>query len=155
MDDIINFISIYDLWFLKENIIKHNKGGSMQDILEKRKVLEVEVDETLVKQLRFIGLLQQIGGVLGIIGGAFMCLTIIGAAAGVPYIMGSINIFKSGGSMSDTAINESGTSLREAIGSLAKGMKLLLIGLVIWIILYIIFIFVMMMIGVMAASQGY
>ena len=69
--------------------------------------------------------------------------------------MGAINIFKSGGSFGDTSRNNSGESLKEAIAGLAKGMKLLLIGFVVWIVLYIIFVIVMMMIGVFAASQGY
>ena len=127
----------------------------MNEVFDTRDKIELEVDEALTKQLKFIGLIQQITGVLTIISGAIMCLTIIGAAAGVPYIMGAINIFKSGGSFGDTSRNNSGESLKEAIAGLAKGMKLLLIGFVVWIVLYIIFIVVMMMIGVFAASQGY
>ncbi len=127
----------------------------MNEVFDTRDKIELEVDEALTKQLKFIGLIQQITGVLTIISGAIMCLTIIGAAAGVPYIMGAINIFKSGGSFGDTSRNNSGESLKEAIAGLAKGMKLLLIGFVVWIVLYIIFIVVMMMVGVFAASQGY
>ena len=127
----------------------------MNEVFDTRDKIELEVDEALTKQLKFIGLIQQITGVLTIISGAIMCLTIIGAAAGVPYIMGAINIFKSGGSFGDTSRNNSGESLKEAIAGLAKGMKLLLIGFVVWIVLYIIFVIVMMMIGVFAASQGY
>ena len=127
----------------------------MNEVFDTRDKIELEVDEALTKQLKFIGLIQQIIGVLTIISGAIMCLTIIGAAAGVPYIMGAINIFKSGGSFGDTSRNNSGESLKEAIAGLAKGMKLLLIGFVVWIVLYIIFIVVMMMVGVFAASQGY
>ena len=127
----------------------------MNEVFDTRDKIELEVDEALTKQLKFIGLIQQIIGVLTIISGAIMCLTIIGAAAGVPYIMGAINIFKSGGSFGDTSRNNSGESLKEAIAGLAKGMKLLLIGFVVWIVLYIIFIVLMMMVGVFAASQGY
>lgn len=124
----------------------------MQDVFNERKIIELEVDETLTKQLRFIGIIQQIIGVFAIIGGAIMCLTIIGAAAGVPYIIGAISLFKSGSSMSDTAMNNSGSSLKDALGSLAKAMKLLLIGLVIWIVLYILFVIIL---AVFAAIQGY
>ena len=127
----------------------------MNEVFDTRDKIELEVDEALTKQLKFIGLIQQITGVLTIISGAIMCLTIIGAAAGVPYIMGAINIFKSGGSFGDTSRNNSGESLKEAIAGLAKGMKLLLIGFVVWIVLYIIFIVVMTMVGVFAVSQGY
>lgn len=127
----------------------------MNEVFEQRDKIEVEVDEALTKQLKFIGLIQQIIGVLTIISGAMMCLTIIGAAAGVPSIMGAVNIFKSGGSFGDTSRNNSGESLKEAIAGLAKGMKLMLIGAVVWIVLYIIFIIVMMLIGIFAASQGY
>ena len=127
----------------------------MNEVFDTRDKIELEVDEALTKQLKFIGLIQQIIGVLTIISGALLCLTIIGAAAGVPYIMGAINIFKSGGSFGDTSRNNSGESLKEAIAGLAKGMKLLLIGFVVWIVLYIIFIVLMMMVGVFAASQGY
>lgn len=127
----------------------------MDEVFSKNEKIEMVADETLAKQLKFIGLIQQIMGVLTIISGAIMCITIIGAAAGVPYIIGALNIFKSGGSFSDTSRNNSGESLREAIASLAKGMKMLLIGFVIWIVLYILFIIVMMIITVVAASQGY
>lgn len=123
--------------------------------MENKQVIELEVDETLTKQLKFIGLIQQVIGVFGIIGGAMMCLTIIGAAAGVPYLMGALNIFKSGGAMGDTARTNNGLSLREAISNLAKGMKLLLIGIIIWFILYILFIIIIMVIGIAAGSQGY
>ena len=128
----------------------------MNEILEKKDKIEITVDETLSKQLKFIGLIQQVMGVLSIISGAIMCLTIIGAAAGVPYIMGALNIFKAGGAFGDTSRNNSGESLREAISGLAKGMKLMLIGFVIWIVLYILFVVVMMIITMVAvASQGY
>ena len=132
-----------------------NLGGRMDEVLEKKGNIEIMVDEALPKQLKFIGLIQQIMGVLTIISGAIMCLTIIGAVAGVPYIMGALNIFKSGGAFGDTSRNNSGESLREAIASLAKGMKLMLIGFVIWIVLYILFMIAMMMITVFAVSQGY
>ncbi|WP_435310007.1 DUF5362 domain-containing protein [Sebaldella termitidis] len=127
----------------------------MNEILEKKGEIIIAVDEALPKQLKFIGLVQQIMGVLTIISGAIMCLTIIGAAAGVPYIIGALNIFKSGGAFGDTSRNESGESLREAIAGLAKGMKLMLIGFVIWIVLYILLMVVIMIITVVAASQGY
>ena len=128
----------------------------MDEILEKKGEIIIAVDEALPKQLKFIGLVQQIMGVLTIISGAIMCLTIIGAAAGVPYIIGALNIFKSGGAFGDTSRNESGESLREAIAGLAKGMKLMLIGFVIWIAMYILFMVVMMIIMLFAAaSQGY
>ena len=56
----------------------------MNEVFDTRDKIELEVDEALTKQLKFIGLIQQITGVLTIISGAIMCLTIIGAAAGVP-----------------------------------------------------------------------
>ena len=127
----------------------------MEDVFSEKKVLEMEMDETLTKQIRFIGIIQQVMGVLNIISGAFMCLTIIGAAAGVPIIMGGINVFKSGGFMSDTALNNSGSSLKEALGNFAKGLKLLLIGFIIWIVLYILFFVVVMILGVFASASGY
>ncbi len=133
-----------------------NLGGRMDEVLEKKGNIEIMVDEALPKQLKFIGLIQQIMGVLTIISGAIMCLTIIGAVAGVPYIMGGLSIFKSGGAFGDTSINNSGESLKEAIANLAKGMKLMLIGFVIWIAMYILFMVVMMIIMLFAAaSQGY
>ena len=128
----------------------------MDEILERKDNIEITVDEALSKQLKFIGLIQQIMGVLTIISGAIMCVTIIGAVAGVPYIMGALSIFKSGGAFGDTSINNSGESLKEAIASLAEGMKLMLIGFVIWIAMYILFMVVMMIIMLFAvASQGY
>ena len=127
----------------------------MEDVFSEKKIVEMEMDETLTKQIRFIGIIQQVMGVLNIISGAFMCLTIIGAAAGVPIIMGGISVFKSGGFMSDTALNNSGSSLKEALGNLAKGLKLLLIGFIIWIVLYILFFVVVMILGVFASASGY
>jgi hypothetical protein len=126
----------------------------MQELTEEKEVIELEVDETLTKQMKFIGLFQQVVGILCIISGGFMCLTIIGAAAGVPYIMGAIKIFKSGGNMSDAAVTKSGFSLKEALANMSKGMKFMLIGMVVWIILYILFIFLyIIIIFIIVASE--
>lgn len=118
-------------------------------------IVTLEVDETLKKQLGFLGIMYQIFGVLCIISGAMLCLTIIGAIAGVPYIMAGLKMFKSGGSFSETARNVSGDSLKNALSELAKAVKMVLIAVVTVIVLYVIMIIIMMMIGVFAASQGY
>ena len=118
-------------------------------------VVTLEVDETLKKQLGFLGIMYQIFGVLSIISGVLFCITIIGAILGVPYLMFGLKLFKSGGSFSETARNVSGDSLKNALSELAKAVKIWLITVIAVIILYAVMIIIMIMVGVFAGSQGY
>lgn len=127
----------------------------MDEYKDDIEVVTLEVDGILKKQLGFLGIMYQIFGVLCIISGAMMCLTIIGAIAGVPYVMAGLKMFKSGGSFSETARSVSGDSLKNALSELAKAMKMGLIAVIAVIVLYVVVFIIMMMVGVFAASQGY
>ena len=127
----------------------------MDEYKDDIEVVTLNMDGTLKKQLGFVGIMFQISGVLCIISGAMMCLTIIGAIAGVPYVMAGLKMFKSGGSFSETARSVSGDSLKNALSELAKAMKMGLIAVIAVIVLYVVVFIIMMMVGVFAASQGY
>ncbi|MBP8637156.1 MAG: hypothetical protein KBH87_03965, partial [Leptotrichiaceae bacterium] len=56
----------------------------------------ISVDEVFKKKMNFLGLVQQILGVIMVIFGGLYCLTIIGAILGVPFILIGLKMFKSG-----------------------------------------------------------
>ena len=116
----------------------------MENRMENNEILHVEMDATLKKQLGFLGIIYQICGVLTIISGAMMCIGIITAVVGVPYIMGGLKLFSAGGSFSQTVRENQGETLKNALGDLAKAMKLVLIAMV-----------VIMMIAIAASANGY
>ncbi len=117
-------------------------------------IIKLETDTVLDKQLKFIGVMLQVLGVFGIINGVIMCLTLIGAIMGVPYIMGALKIIKSGSLMIDTSKTNSGVSLKDGLGSLAKGMKLILIGIILSICLYIVLLILLVVFGGFASYMG-
>ena len=121
--------------------------------MENNEILQVKMDETLKKQMGFLGIIYQILGVLNIISGAMMCLGIITAVIGVPYIMAGLKIFKSGGFFSQTAREGDGEQLKNAIGDLARGMKLMLITMIGLVVFYIIIFIIIISIGIFASSN--
>lgn len=123
--------------------------------IENKEILQVEMNETLKKQIGFLGIIYQICGVLTIISGAMMCLGIITAVIGVPYIMGGLKLFSSGGSFSQTVRENQGEALKSALGDLAKAVKLLLIAMIVLIVFYIVIFIILMMIGIAASANGY
>lgn len=127
----------------------------MEESVKDTEILTLEVDQTLKKQLGFMGILYQIFGVLTIVSGAMMCIGIITAIAGVPYIMAGLKMFKSGSSFSETVRNNEGNSLKNALSELAKAMKLGLIAMIVFFVMYFILIMVLVSIGIFAGSQGY
>ncbi|PXZ04392.1 DUF5362 family protein [Gilliamella apicola] len=54
-------------------------------------------NELLKDKMKFIAIMQQIFGVLNIIGGSFFCLGILTAIIGIPLIIAGVKLFKSGG----------------------------------------------------------
>ena len=124
----------------------------MDEYKDDMEVVTLDVDGTLKKQLGFLGIMYQIFGVLCIISGALMCIGIITAIVGVPYIMAGLKMFKCGGSFSETTRNNEGNSLKNAIVELAKAMKIGLIAMLIFFVMYFILIMVFVSIGI---AQGY
>ena len=114
----------------------------MEGNIKDTEILTVEMDQTLKKQLGFLGIVYQIFGVL----------CIISAIVGVPYIMAGLKMFKCGGSFSETTRNNEGNSLKNAIVELAKAMKIGLIAMLIFFVMYFILIMVFVSIGI---AQGY
>lgn len=128
----------------------------MEEIEKNAEILTVEMDTAFKKQLGFLGIIYQICGIITIISGAMMCIGIITAIVGVPYIMAGIKVFKSGGSFSETTRNADGNSLKNALAELSKAVKIMLITFVILIAMYILIFIIMMIVLVFAAaSQGY
>lgn len=92
-------------------------------------------DDFYVKKLKFIGLMQKIFGVLGIIQGAAACLGIITAIIGIPLIIAGVKLFKSGDLFSMAAYSNNEEFIKNAILNLAGYWFYTLI----WAILIIIF----------------
>ena len=73
----------------------------------------ISVDEVFKKKMNFLGLVQQILGVIMVIFGGLYCLTIIGAILGVPFILIGLKIFKSGEAYKKSIITLEGGDIKE------------------------------------------
>lgn len=116
-------------------------------------MIQMDVDDLLRKKMSFIGTVQKVFGVLGIIGGACWCIGIITAVIGIPYIFLGIKLFKSGSNFSYAAYSNDGKFLREAILNLASFWLINVVLIAAVIILYVIIIIFAIALG-MSAGGG-
>lgn len=115
-------------------------------------VIQLEVDELLMKKMSFIGAVQKVFGVLAIIGGVICCIGIITAIVGIPYLLAGIRLFKSGSNFTYTAYSNENKFLRDAILNLASFWMMNIIAIIAVIVFYIVFIII---IFAVIGSQGY
>lgn len=102
------------------------------------------MNQLLFKQLRFVGTMQQIFGVLGIISGSLACLGIITAIVGVPLIIAGVKLFQSGKGFNQTATLGREEDIIHAIQNLHGYWKFNLIVFIcsiVMMVIYFIFIF--------------
>ena len=118
----------------------------------------IKVDPLFKKKLNFLGLMQQIIGVIAIIAGGFYCLPIVTAIFGVPFIMIGLKMFKSGGEYKKSLVTLEGEDLKNGLSLYSDAMK---ISLVVNIVLFTLsllgtmyFIGVLLSVALGAASQG-
>lgn len=99
----------------------------------------IKSTELLKSQLRFIGTMQQIFGVVNIVLGAISCLGIITAIVGIPVIINGVKLFQSGSAFSLAAALGRGEDFTEAIRNLHGYWKYVLIGIICTVILFFIY----------------
>ena len=98
--------------------------------------ISMELTDCLRKRMRFIGIMQQVFGVLMIISGAFICVGIITAIVGIPVLLAGIKLYKSGSAFSLAAMAKGGEGLSEAINQLHGYWKMAMIIIIISISFY-------------------
>ena len=100
-------------------------------------------NELLKEKMKFIAIMQQIFGVLNIIGGTFYCLGILTAFIGIPLIIAGVKLFKSGGAFSMASALNREEDYIKAINNLHGYWKFTLISyivLILFLLLYILFV---------------
>ena len=99
----------------------------------------ISVDEVFKKKMNFLGLVQQILGVIMVIFGGLYCLTIIGAILGVPFILIGLKIFKSGEAYKKSIITLEGGDIKEGLTLFSDAMKIYIIMIVVFLAIGILF----------------
>ena len=113
----------------------------------------ISVDEVFKKKMNFLGLVQQILGVIMVIFGGLYCLTIIGAILGVPFILIGLKMFKSGEAYKKTIITLEGGDIKEGLTLFSDAMKIYIIMIVVILVIEILFLIVFM--GTILSQRSY
>ena len=104
----------------------------------------ISVDEVFKKKMNFLGLVQQILGVIMVIFGGLYCLTIIGAILGVPFILIGLKMFKSGEAYKKSMFTLEGGDIKEGLTLFSDAMKIYIIMIVVILVIEILFLIVFM-----------
>ncbi len=113
----------------------------------------ISVDEVFKKKMNFLGLVQQILGVIMVIFGGLYCLTIIGAILGVPFILIGLKIFKSGEAYKKSIITLEGGDIKEGLTLFSDAMKIYIIMIVVFLAIGILLSITFIFGGLMFLSQ--
>ena len=113
----------------------------------------ISVDEVFKKKMNFLGLVQQILGVIMVIFGGLYCLTIIGAILGVPFILIGLKIFKSGEAYKKSIITLEGGDIKEGLTLFSDAMKIYIIRIVVILVIEILLSITFIFGGLMFLSQ--
>ena len=113
----------------------------------------ISVDEVFKKKMNFLGLVQQILGVIMVIFGGLYCLTIIGAILGVPFILIGLKMFKSGEAYKKSIITLEGGDIKEGLTLFSDAMKIYIIMIVVILVIEILFLIVFM--GTILSQRSY
>ena len=116
-------------------------------------VSTISVDEVFKKKMNFLGLVQQILGVIMVIFGGLYCLTIIGAILGVPFILIGLKMFKSGEAYKKSIITLEGGDIKEGLTLFSDAMKIYIIMIVVILVIEILFLIVFM--GTILSQRSY
>lgn len=118
-----------------------------QNNFNQNNTISIEINELLQKKMRFIAIMQQIYGVLLVIGGGITCIGIITAIVGIPALIAGIKLFQSGSAFSLSANAKRPEDLVNAINNLGSYWKFTLIGFIAIIVTYVvIFVIILAMI---------
>ena len=99
----------------------------------------ISVDEVFKKKMNFLGLVQQILGVIMVIFGGLYCLTIIGAILGVPFILIGLKMFRSGEAYKKSMFTLEGGDIKEGLILFSDAMKIYIIMIVVILVIEILF----------------
>ena len=113
----------------------------------------ISVDEVFKKKMNFLGLVQQILGVIMVIFGGLYCLTIIGAILGVPFILIGLKIFKSGEAYKKSIITLEGGDIKEGLTLFSDAMKIYIVMIVVILVIEILFLIIFM--GIILSKRPY
>ena len=113
----------------------------------------ISVDEVFKKKMNFLGLVQQILGVIMVIFGGLYCLTIIGAILGVPFILIGLKMFKSGEAYKKSIITLEGGDIKEGLTLFSDAMKIYIIMIVVILVIEILFFIIFM--GTILSQRSY
>ena len=113
----------------------------------------ISVDEVFKKKMNFLGLVQQILGVIMVIFGGLYSLSIIGAVLGVPFILIGLKIFKSGEAYKKSIITLEGGDIKEGLTLFSDAMKIYIIMIVVILAIEILFLIIFM--GTILSQQSY
>ena len=111
----------------------------------------ISVDEVFKKKMNFLGLVQQILGVILVIFGGLYSLSIIGAVLGVPFILIGLKIFKSGEAYKKSIITLEGGDIKEGLTLFSDAMKIYIIMILVFLAIGILF--MILFSGAMLLSQ--
>mgnify|MGYP003584080274 CR=1 FL=1 len=98
----------------------------------------ISFDEVFKKKMNFLGLIQQILGVIMVIFGGLYSITIIGAVLGIPFILIGLKIFKSGKAYKKSMLTLEGKDIKEGLTLFSDAMKIYVIMFLIIIAIQII-----------------
>ena len=113
----------------------------------------ISVDEVFKKKMNFLGLVQQILGVILVIFGGLYSLSIIGAVLGVPFILIGLKIFKSGEAYKKSIITLEGGDIKEGLTLFSDAMKIYIIMILVFLAIGILFMIIFM--GTILSQQSY
>ena len=113
----------------------------------------ISVDEVFKKKMNFLGLVQQILGVILVIFGGLYSLSIIGAVLGVPFILIGLKIFKSGEAYKRSMFTLEGGDIKEGLTLFSDAMKIYIIMIVVILVIEILFLIVFM--GTILSQRPY
>lgn len=111
----------------------------------------ISVDEVFKKKMNFLGLVQQILGVILVIFGGLYSLSIIGAVLGVPFILIGLKIFKSGEAYKRSMFTLEGGDIKEGLTLFSDAMKIYIIMILVFLAIGILF--MILFSGAMLLSQ--
>ena len=127
-----------------------NETVQLSEVKNINSLINIQVDEIFKKKVNFLGLMQQIFGVISIIGGVIWCLSIVGVLFGsqfldiiIKFIIGILSImigiksFKSGNAYKKSMLTLEGNDLKNGLTIYSDVMKFTLILYIVSFLFYI------------------
>lgn len=114
--------------------------------------ISFKLTEILEKKMRFIAIMQQIYGVLLIIGGVLSCIPIFSAIYGIPMAISGYKMFQTGSSLNIASRTQSGDELIATFENMHGYWKFTIITFILSILFYLVFLMFGISAGIMAAK---